>query len=193
MHTHKARKQIPSLRKTHLLARSDTKNILRRYTRPMRTSGIIIAGITTVAGVSSLAFALQHENIPHSSVKNTSNSSVTAPGISTESSSSISIEASSQPVAEDPLPSSSPSSIPEPTITGNATINGESIPLTQGTVERTFTDSSGTQHSVSISIDGQSTVVESNSSSTNTNISIDSHSSSSTDDTRNITRGSPRR
>ena len=191
MSTRKTRKQTPSLRKLHLFARSDTKNILRRYTRPMRTSGIIIAGITTVAGVSSVAFALQHDNT-NASVKTVDTSSVTAPGISSEASSSISIESSTASVDADPLPSSTSSpSIPEPSITGNATINGESIPLTHGTVERTFTDSSGNQHTVNISIEGQSTVVESNSSSTN--ISIDSYSSNSTDDTRNITRGSPRR
>jgi len=68
------------------------------------------------------------------------------------------------------------------------TINNEAIPVDNGTVERTFTDSNGSTYSVKVNVDSNST--SDSSSRSHTDINIHSSGTSSTD---NATRGSPRR
>ena len=185
MRLHSTRKQTENLRSLPSLSRRSAQFIIRRNITPMRASGVLIVGLAATAGISSLAFALQHDPKPAHQVLSPiiHASPSTASSSLQNSDTSVTVENSQSSASPDPALSDT-----EPTVTGQATINNEVIPLTEGTVERSFTDSNGTEHTVTISVDGNSTTVQSSSSSTDVQI----YSSSSSTDT-NTTRGSPRR
>jgi hypothetical protein len=152
----------------------------------MRASGVLFVGLAATAGISSLAFAMQHDEKPsHQTITPVIHTTAPAPESASQSSDTTSISIDSETSSSSNSQATAPA---EATVSGEATINNEVIPLTEGTVERSFTDSSGTEHTVKISLDGQSTIVESHSS--NTSIEITSSSSSTG---TNTTRGSPRR
>jgi hypothetical protein len=156
----------------------------------MTTSGILFVGLAATAGISSIAFALKHNTTPLSQSNAAANTSSSATPADTVNSSSVDtvIQTSSEsPAASSSQEPATPTTSAE--ITGQATVNNEVIPLTEGTTERSYTDSNGTQHTVTINIDGESTSVSDNSDSTRIHI----YSNSSSTSSANPTRGSPRR
>jgi hypothetical protein len=127
-----------------------------------------------------------HGKPAHQTIAPTINNEVSSPApVQSTSDTSVTIDSSQTASSTATTPEDNTS---QPTVSGQATINNEVIPLTEGTVQRSFTDSNGIEHTVTISLDGQSTVVQSNTS----NSDIQIYSSSSSTGT-NTTRGSPPR
>ena len=188
MQRHSTRKQTPTLLNLHSSA-LDTRFPLLKKTSPMTTSGILFVGLAATAGISSVAFALQHDS-PSPFVVSTSDFSHNSSSDGTvQSVNETSVDATvtnSTDVTSDDTSSVAPSNA---SVSGEATINNEVIPLTEGTIHRSYSDSDGSQNSVTITIDGSTSVV--NDTDSRTHIQVYSNSSSTTSE--NTTRGSPRR
>jgi len=183
MRRRSTQKQIHYLRNVSSFSRSSAPDIIRKNLPPMRASGLLFVGLAATAGISTLAFALQHDSSPNHRTFTPASQTTTPSSSSAQiDDSSVKVETSQTSTGPNPTDNT-------PAVTGQATINDETIPLTEGTVERSYTDANGNEHTVIISIDNGSTSVESNSSSTN----IQLHSSSSSTSDTNKTRGSPRR
>lgn len=188
MASKRTQKQTHILRNFRPRSGNSARFILRKP-RPIRKSGILFAGIAATAGISTLAFALQHDSKSlHQSVTADIKTSATSGSPSSVNDESITINSSQAPSPEEEPPSTT-ATTSDTGITGQATINNEVIPLSGGTVQRSYTDDNGTQHSVTITVDGQST----STSSTNTDTDIHIYSSSNSNTDSNTTRGSPRR
>lgn len=182
MRLQSTRKQTENLRSIPSFLRSNAHHNPKKAFTPMRASGILFAGIAATAGVSSLAFALQHSSKPTDLPAPIVHTATAAPYSSdAKNDTSVIVENSAQiaPAKHESLSQSS-------TISGQATINNEAIPLTEGTIERHFTDSNGAEHTVTISINDGSASVQPDSSTTNIHV----YSSSLSNGT-NTTRGSP--
>jgi len=177
-----AQKQKLSLKDFHNLARSSLQSS-SKYRRLFRPRTLLI-GLTATVGISSIAYAANDGAFtpqPIKPVHSSASSSTTGDTHKTET--TITVENSSG--------SNTPSAIETPTSSNSdaqVTINNQAVPLENGTVQRTFTDSNGSTYSVDISIDSSSSM--NGSSSSSTDIIIDSSSSSTSE---NSNRGSPRR
>jgi hypothetical protein len=187
MHRHSAQKQTHTLLNTRSIA-PNTRFTLLRKPSPMTTSGILFVGLAATAGISSIAFALQHDAPTFSGTPLTSSSHGSTEG-SAQSSNETSLDATITSSTNSSADTTDLNAVSEVSVSGEATINNEVIPLTEGTTERSYTSADGSQNTVTITVDGSTTVV--NDSDSRTRIQVSSSSSSTTSE--NTTRGSPRR
>ena len=175
-------KQKLPLLKRRRLARSIVRQFIPLPQSPLKRIGIVSASILTGVGVpAALVFAAQQPNPETQKTQSTGSSTVTI-----HSTTSSQAEGASSLQGFDANASDSTQS---PNANTQVVINGESVPLTDGTVSQEITNNSGTHVDINVTIDHSTT--SSSSSSTTTDISIDSSSSSSSDDQN--PRGSPRR
>jgi len=153
--------------------------IVRLPESPLKSIGIVSLGVIVGFGVPTVVASQQHSPSKTSSQENSSNVTIET---TTSSSTGEVFSSSDEPQAKASEP-------------GSATvkINGEAVPLENGSVTRTYTDSFSGNVDVSVTIDHSSHSSSSTSSSTSTNISIDSSSASSDGSSQYPTRGSPRR
>lgn len=180
-------KQKLTLTESHRLARNTFRQLPFLSKSPLKRFSLIGAGVVAGLGIPVLAIASQHT--PSSDSKASSQAQSTDIHINSSTSSDTeevfsTVEVDSEPAAD----SAAPNQAAESNSDVQVMINGEPVPLVDGSVSQTIiSNGNSSQVDVNVSVDGSST----SSSSNKTDISIET-SSSSTEDT-NTTRGSPRR
>jgi len=187
----KAQRQTLSLKNFRTFAFHNPQPLaLQKQRFKLRPSSLLV-GLTATVGITSIAFAATQQGVhPKSNQFNKASTSTSTPLDNQHSiDANVKIQNSS---TSDGSTQQSNSEAQGSSAIGNGntqvTINNESIPMSNGTVERTFTDSNGSTYSVKVNIDSNST--SESSSHSHTDINIHSSGTSTTD---NATRGSPRR
>jgi len=174
-------KQKLYLKKFHRLVRSNFRQSSRDVGKSLLRPRTLLVGLTATIGISSLALAIQQDpHVKSQVIKSSVQSDTKSPDTSQTSTTDVTVK-TTPPSANDDSQTA--------TINNGAaevTINNQPVPIENGEVHQTFTDSNGSVFSVDISVDSSST--GGNSSHSSTDIDISSHSSSDND-----TRGSPRR
>lgn len=180
-----SRKQKRPLNDFHLLARRSfsSRNIRRFVLRPR----FLIVGLAATIGVSSfvIAAAQQNTQIKANLSSSTGFSSDSSADANNTSKADITIDASASETAN---PSNNNSESETDT---QVTINGENIPVNNGTVHRTITSDNGSLD-VDVSINSSSSSNSRSNSSTRIDIDAGSNSSiRSTIRSNSTSRGSP--
>lgn len=184
----KAQKQTLSLKNFQRLASHNPQAFsLQKHRIKLRPSSLLV-GLTATLGITSIALAATQQNVHIKSNQiNKAPESSSAP-LNNKTSTDVTIESSNSSDGTNQSNDAAGAESVTQTNGSNAqvTINNESIPVNNGTVQRTFTDSNGSTYSVTINVDSNST---SNSSSrSHTDIDIKTSGNTSVN---NTTRGSP--
>lgn len=169
-------KQKLTLLKPRRLARSIVRQFIPLPQAPLKRLGFVGISVLTGVGVPALVFA-SHQQATPEKTQSTGSSTVTIQSTA----SSRTEEAASFSSSPDAQPHSSPDV--------TVVINGETVPIPEGSVSEQVMNSDGSQLDVSITVD--QTASSSSSTRNSTNIDIDSSSSST--DGQDPVRGSPRR
>lgn len=187
-----AQKQTLSLKNFSRFATSSPQPLALQKHRFKLTSSSLLVGLTATLGISSIAFAATQQGLHTKSNQiNKASTSASTPLDNQHSmDANIQVQNSSKANGET---QQNDGSVQGASVTNNGntqvTINNETIPIDNGTVKRTFTDSNGSTYSVTVNVDSNSTSQSSSHSYTDINV----HSSGSSSSTDNSTRGSPRR
>lgn len=174
-------KQKLTLLKPRRLALSIVGQFIPLPESPLKRIGLVGAGILTGVSLPAFVFASQQQ-VPTHKVETTGSSTVTI-----QSTASSHAEGATS-FQNQPLQTDDPKAQNQSTTDATVVINGEQVPLTEGTVSEQIVNEDGSRVDINVTIDH---TTSSNSSSNTTDIYIDS--SSSTTNEQNTTRGSPRR
>ena len=182
----KTRKQTLSLKNFARFASNSPRPLaIQKQRFKLRPSSLFV-GITATIGITSIALAATQQNLHVKSNQINKASTPSSTSFDNKTSTDITIENSSSSggaVQQDNVQTQDSSQMNSQDT--QVTINNESIPLNNGTVQRTFTDSNGSTYSVTINVDADSDLR----SSSRNSMDIDIDTSSTTTD--NMTRGSP--
>lgn len=186
----KTRKQTLSLKNFRRFALSSPQPPALQKPRYRFRSSSLLVGLTATVGITSIAFAATQQGFhPKSNQINKASTSTSTPLHNQQSvNADINIQnagSSNNTTQQDEV---APGAAAINNSNAQVTINNESIPINNGTIQRTFTDSNGSTYSVTVNVDSDSTSESADHS--YTDINIHSSGSSSSD---NMTRGSPRR
>lgn len=171
-------KQKLPLLKSRRLARSIVRQFIPLPESPLKRLGLVSIGVLTGVGVPALVFASQQQASPEK-VQPASSSTVTIQNTASSD--------HEEAVSSSETNSSSAASTDAVTDT-NVVINGETIPIPDGSVSKQVISQDGSQLDVDITVDHTTTGTSSNNT---TSITIDSYSSTTSG--QDSVRGSPRR